>query len=697
MDVRCTCGMCQGGCAVVAQVEGGRLVGVSPDRDSPRRRLCPLGHSAPDSLYREGTRILHPLVRDGAHGHGKLRRTSWDEALDRAAELLRGVIERDGARALASYYGRGVLGMPVMTLGAGPDSPLRRLGSPNDFTCCSICNLASYVIAPQLCLGFSASQLHQDIEHADVVFVWGRNPLTDEGPQDMARRIREARARGARLVVIDPRQGEMGRLADQWVPVTPGSDGALALAMLKIIVEQGCCDREFVEHYTRGFEPLRAHLAALSLEHLSRCCGVSVEDICALAELFCSTTRICLVCYTGLEYAPGAIQSIRALYALWALTGKLDVPGGMLIKARAVPTTRPLPLPTGEGALPIGAREFPLGFSYSGHGQFSRVPHAVLEGEPYPVRGLLVFGGSPALSFPDRNRWRRSYQALDALVVTDLFMTEETRFADVVLPARSLYETARCISSGRTEPVIAPVGEARDDVLILADIARRLGVGEGLPRSEDELATWLDTRQADPATRASGGAWAGSSAPAGNGAPAYVTGELRADGKPGFPTPSGLFELASSALEDYGMEPLPVYRDVRELPGLGDARYPLTLTTGARDVARMGVLGPSLPAIARLRPAPVAQLSDEDAGALGIADKDEVRVETPFGSARFTAHVGGMARGAVHVPHGGGGALMAPAWREGGANQLTSLDVHDPISGFAVIKSLPCRVERVAG
>ena len=131
------------------------------------------------------------------------------------------------------------------------------------------------------------------------------------------------------------------------------------------------------------------------------------------------------------------------------------------------------------------------------------------------------------------------------------------------------------------------------------------------------------------------------------------------------------------------------------MPELQREAYPLTLTTGARSNNRMGVYGPSIPALARLEPAPCAELSEVDARELGVRDGDVVRVITPFGSGEHVARVGGMAAGAVHVPHGGGSAFMPAAWRCGSANNLTPLDVCDEVTGFPLIKDVPCRVELV--
>lgn len=682
MQKRAVCGMCQGACDVVVTVEGGRIARVRADADSERGRLCARGAFAPDALYGE-QRIMHPAVRDA--GTGELRRASWDEALGRAAELMRSVMDAGGPHAMASYFGRGVLGTPVMRLGKGPGSLLSRLGSRNDMSCASICFVSSNVVAPVSCLGLPASKIVPDVARSDIVVVWGQNPATEEGPQLLLRDIENAQARGARVVVVDPRRAGIGELADWWVPLTPGGDGALALALIKRVVESDRYDETFVREFTAGFEQLVRRVSSLDEGSLSTRCGVSCEDIEKLADLISSTDRAALITYTGVEYQPGAVAAGRALQTLWAITGKLDVVGGMYLDAYGASGFRFFEMP--EGAPPVGAREFPLFHAFRGEGQFCCFPSSVLEDDPYPVRGLLVVGGSPACSFPGEGKWRETYKRLDCLVVIDRFFTEETRFADVVLPAASLFETVRLrtssVGSEVLPRVVAPAGEARNDILVLSDMARLLGVGEGLPHDEDELAAWLSAGappQVERRERTYG---------------KFRTGALRADGKPGFPTESGKFEIYSPVLERAGFDPLPGLAICAVASAAQCETYPLVLTTGARSNNRMGVFGANIPALAKLEPSPCAELSEADARALGVGEGDAVRVVTPFGEGVHAAHVGGMATGAVHVPHGGGSSFMPTAWRDGSANALTSLDECDEVTGFPLLKTVPCRIERV--
>ena len=175
----------------------------------------------------------------------------------------------------------------------------------------------------------------------------------------------------------------------------------------------------------------------------------------------------------------------------------------------------------------------------------------------------------------------------------------------------------------------------------------------------------------------------------------YVTGGLRADGQPGFPTPSGKFEICSTLLEENGFTPYPEYTDIRSIPEMNDPAFPFIMTTGARSLHRMGVFGANLPGVAKVEPYPYMDLSPEDAKELGIDDGDWAQVTTPFGTGTFKTRLAGMTRHCIHIPHGGGSAYMPEAWKIGNVNELTSLDYNDPITGFPTMKSVPCRIEKI--
>lgn len=688
-----TCGFCQGGCKVVITLEDGTLTKVKADQDSPAGHVCPRGALVPRFLY-DDVRVKHPLIRVGARGEGEFREATWDEAFDHAAKLIRETADKHGARSLASYCGRGVLFNPVFRFSQGEEAFFKHMGSPNDMNCSSICNIASSTVVPFTTMGVPMGMQVPDVERSDYIVSWGKNSASDDGPQFMLKRIEAAQERGAKLIVIDPRQTGLGERADWWIPILPGTDGAFALAVLKVVIGEGSYDKEFVERWTIGFEDLKGYLDTLDTPTLCAQCGVSEKDIRRFTDLFTSTEKISLVSYIGLEYQLSAVQNARAIYTLWAITGKYDVEGGIYLDAWGLKERTLSDVPEDNPA--VGARDFPVFYGFTGVGQFNKIPQAILRDDPYPVRGLLVTGGSPALSFPECDTWHEAYAKLDCLIVVDRFFSEEMRYADVVFPATTLYESPRVHPSPEgpvfQDPVVPAVGESRYEVLVLGQLAQRLGFGESFPQAEEDLKEWFVRRPtpfAPPLSVAKSKERVYRK---------YVTGDMRADGKPGFPMPSGKFEISSSLLGKMGYHALPVYDDVRGLEGFDAQTWPLLMTSGARSMTRMGGLGGNLEGIGNgIDSVPLVDVNAEDAGAVGVADGDKVVVTTPYGSASFTARVCGVAKGAIHVPHGGGSSYMFEAWKNGAVNRLTSLDLCDPITGFPMIKSVPCRIEHAKG
>jgi len=257
-----------------------------------------------------------------------------------------------------------------------------------------------------------------------------------------------------------------------------------------------------------------------------------------------------------------------------------------------------------------------------------------------------------------------------------------------------LFEVPKAVSGPEgphiVEPLITPVGESKNDVLIMGAIAEKLGFGEKLPQTEEELREWLLSGTAPYAGDFGGG----SGKKQERHYKKYETGELRADGKPGFPTPSGKLEICSTILEENGFVPYPEYKDIRSIPELAGEEYTFTMTSGARSNNRMGVFGANLDGITAIEPYPLVDICAEDAKEIGIEDGDMVKVTTPFANGTFKAKIRGIARHAIHIPHGGGSAYMSEPWKHGNVNDLCSLDYADPMTGFVLIKSMPCKVEK---
>jgi len=708
------CGVCPAGCGVKVHFDGPRIARLTPLKGHPRGIVCPRGARAAEVIYSDD-RLRYPTRRVGPRGAGRFARISWDAAFERLVGAMLRIARDHGPEAMAIYTGRGnfELGLneafaPAGTAETSANAVLFPFGSPNTTGVGSLCYAARSMIAPRACFGAPIRETIEDLERAGLILVWGANPATDSPPTDL-RRLKHAKARGARVMVIDHRRGETARaVGAEWVAIRPGTDGALALGLLNVVIDEGLHDRYFVGRWTLGFKALAAYVTAFTPERVAAITGVAATTVRDLARAVAGARGCAILMYTGLEYADGGVQAIRAGWTLQAVCGHLDVPGGKLFKLPGRPRTRrtltePPPAPP-----PIGAAEYPLYYQTRREAHAGLLPRAILDGDPYPVRGLIVSGASLITAWPEPARWRKALAALDLLVVINRFPTADMAYADLALPATTLFETESYIAIDGVNDVflqhrrrlIPPRGEARNDYLIFAELARRLGHGGRWPESESAMiAAALDgtgitlddlrarpdgIRLAQPEMRYR----------------KYETGALRADGRPGFATPSGKFEIASSWLAEHGHAALPVYSEPSEGPRAAPAmarRYPLVLNTGARTQWAFRSQHLNIPSLIRMQPRPLVHLHADDARPRGIADGDPVTVATPRGAVRLWAKVDrDIKPGVVEVNMGGGGATGPAAWRRANVNDLTDPDNVDPLSGFPVFKALLCEVRRAA-
>ena len=690
-ELAAICGICPHGCWVRAYVNEGELVAVAADPDARFGNLCERGRLAPKIVY-SSDRIRTPLVRSGPKGKIEFRESTWDEALDRIAEQFMDIRNRYGAHALASYMGAGTL---EDGLSSFFKKVLEPFGSPNDIDCGSVCYVSSRILAPLTTFGIEADALTPDFENADSIILWGTNPLKD-GIPDKVKRIREARSKGALIIVVDPRRSGFARKADLWVPLLPGTDGALALALINIIIQRKWFVRGFVEQWTLGFDELASYASAFTPERTGKICGIDPALILRLAEAFAPGLRAAIDFYSGLEYAPSGVQNTRALYSLIALSGNLDIDGGLCI--HAYPHAIFNEYEYDPAIPPLGAREFPLFYALAGRAHISGLPDAVLHDDPYPVRGLLIVGGSPYLSYPDPARWKQVYDQLDFMAVVDRFMPEEAAWADVILPAATYYE----IDSYQLyrdhvrmrHRIIEPVVEARNDSMILSSIAERLGCGSSFPASEEEIVDRAFADRPELLRILKDGPGVARLPFAERRTLKYQSGHLRSDGKPGFPTPSGKFEFVSVLLGRHGYDGLPVYTDPRALSSADDDSL-LMLTTGARTRKRFNSQYLDLRELT-LNREPALEINAIDAVTRGIKNGDNVFLRTNLGEIVLEACVTtGICQGTVHAPFGGGSSRHHGLWRQAHVNSVIPSHVKDPISGYPVVKAVMCNVAKV--
>jgi anaerobic selenocysteine-containing dehydrogenase len=702
------CGICPGGCGVKVKLVDGKIENILPLKGHPTGVVCVRGVHSKEIVY-SNDRLRYPLGRVGKKGEGKFERISWDEALDRIAGAFQATKKKHGAEAVMSYFGRGSFETNLMdvfgTPGPGTQGTsgfLFPFGSPNNTGVSAVCFVSYGLFASIPTIGAPMQSTYSDIENTDLVVIWGANPPTDS-PPDKVHKILAAKKRGANVVVIDHMRSDIAKKATQWIGVRPGTDGALALSMLNVIINETLYDIEFVGNWTTGFEALREYVQQFPPEKAEKITRVPRKTIKELARSIARSEGASLFMYTGLEYSNSGVQNIRAVLSLWAITGHIDVPGGLVFRPRSPARFPHIRLDPPDGVKPIGADKYPFFCDLLKSAQFMEAPRAILKGDPYPVKALLIFGASILTSLPDPEMWKKCFKKLDFMVVYDRFMTADAMYADIVLPATTNYENLgyQRYPAGYCQlrqRVIEPIAEARSGYLVLTELAQKLGYGDRFPTTEEDRLKFafgsgpisLEELKAHPE---------GVGYDAGKQEyRKYAKGLLRKGGKAGFNTPSGKIELVSSLLEKYGYDGLPVYVEPIEGP-LGSPqllkKFPLVLNTGARLQSAFRSQHLNIPGLLKLQPRPQVLINPLDAEARGISNQDRVWVVSPRGRVGVWARVtDDVMTGQVEVNVGGGGPIQAEEWRHANANNVTDFENRDPISGFPVYKALLCEVKK---
>jgi anaerobic selenocysteine-containing dehydrogenase len=302
--------------------------------------LCTIGKHSADIVH-DPDRLRTPLRRTGPKGSAAFTPISWDEAMAEIAERLQTIKGENGPEACAIYTGRGSFDMalcdvfqPAEAAVSSASSILFPFGSPNTLGVGALCYVSFAMIAPHVTMGEMLITMDTDIDQAELIVIWGANPATDSPPLAHEQILR-ARARGAEIVAIDPRRTETARLAGaEWLPIRPGTDGALALGLIQVLLEEELYDEEFARDWTVGFADLGRMTQHYRPEIVENITGVPAADLRRLARRLAAARGACPIMYTGLEYSDSGVQAIRAVFTLWALAGQLDVPGGLLFRMK---------------------------------------------------------------------------------------------------------------------------------------------------------------------------------------------------------------------------------------------------------------------------------------------------------------------------------------------------------------------------
>lgn len=440
---RSICGICPAGCWVETGVQDGQLVDIRQDTGHPLGMICRRGTHAPEIVHSEH-RLRYPMKRVGPKGSHEFERISWDEAYDLVVEHLNRIKTESGPEAVSIYTGRGAFELslcdmfqPKGVAVSSASNVLFPFGSPNTMGVGALCYVSFAMIAPHVTMGRMLVNMFTDMENAELLVVWGANPATDSPPLDM-HRLEAAAKRGARIVVIDPRHTDTAkRTGAEWIPIRPGTDGALALGLIEVMIDEELYDETFADRWCHGFDELRTYTQHFRPEVVEEITGVPAPTVRSLARRIAHATGACPVMYTGLEYSNSGIQAIRAVLSLFALAGHLDVPGGigLAMLDTHFPINRSCNQPNPDLDLAVARQKFPVYSDYRGESHASGLVNSVLHGDPYRIRGLIVHGASLLTSWPQTAVWRETLSKLDFLVCIDRQLTADSAYADVVLPA----------------------------------------------------------------------------------------------------------------------------------------------------------------------------------------------------------------------------------------------------------------------
>jgi len=679
--IKSDCILCINSCGINAYVEDGKLVKVEGMKEHPisEGALCPRGKALPEWVYSKD-RLTHPLKKTPTGWE----RISWDDALDTIADNLKTIKKKYGAKGLAVYTGS--LGTENIELAAYAQRFRGVYGTPNLLSVEGNC-FRSRIMARQMTFG---GYPIEEPWNSKCIMVYGQN--MDQSRITVGAKLYKAMDEGTleTVVVIDPKHIPMANHGIH-LQLRPGTDTALTLGFLNVIIRENLQDQEFIDKYCLGFEELKEHVKAYTPEKVSEITWVPAEDIRKVARLFATSKPASIVPGTcSIDQHINGFQGNRIHSIMQAVTGNVDIPGGWV----SIPFIRLGDMRMTEISDPIGSEEHPLFRRFWGrtspYGQQMLFADAVLEKKPYPIKGLICTGGNPAVTLPDSERIREAMKALDFMVVSELFMTETAKLADIVLPACSflekggvgyVYGVTNCIPYAMLrKQIIEPIGESWPDWKIWTEIANRMGYQEFFPwKNEEEIIDFflgpsgLTREQLE------------NEHPEGT----YYAEKKYKQGK--YYTPSGKIELYSQTLAENGYDPIPKHVEPSKSPVSTPElfkKYPVILTTGSRVPEYTHSQLRGVPSLEKTAPEPIAEVHPETAAKYGLADGDMARVETTKGVIEIRiGTTEALHPDVFSIPHG---------WAKANANELTELSPRDPVTGYTEMKALLCRISKAA-
>lgn len=701
-EIKAACRNCHGGCSAIVTVEGGKVTKIRPDPDGPLNhgRMCVKGLRGIEILYHPD-RLQYPMRRTAERGAGKWEKISWDTAYEIMAEKLEGIIGRYGAESIAIGQGTGRHHFHHVPRFANT------LGTPNWFEPGFAQCFFPRVQVGMMTFGASPIADYYGDTMPACILVWGHNHEITSAGSECQFLIYDALKAGARMIVVDPRRTNLASKAEHWLCIRPGTDAALALGMLNIIIAEELYDKDFVDNWTYGFEALRERVAEYTPERVSEITWIPQAEILAAARMFATTGPATLEWGVAIENTPNTTQTVRAVSLLMAITGNYDVPGGWLEDLGILPAAdhNNHLLSEEQGKKRLGEKEYRVLAGNHNHFPSAHIPsihQALITGEPYPIKALMLFGNNGVISNGGAQKTYEATKKAEFIVCMDLFMTPMAELADLVLPAAAWMELneIHCAPDwGHTilvQKQVVRTGECKSDEEVFCELCSRMGLDYGAERPEDIYDEQL--RQA------------AKKYPQLDGLTFEKIKELnyiqipytyrKYEQRGGFPTPTGKVELYSTVLEKLGYDPLPYFEEPPESPYSTPEVYlefPLVLTTGGRVPGYFCSEQRQIASLRKLRPDPVVEMHPETAVKYGISDGDWVWIESPRGkiTQRASVHEGIDPR-VINCEYGWWFPERPGPEHgcfESNANVLTTMEgPYDPCMGTYQLRGLLCRI-----
>lgn len=683
-------------CGIKAVVKDGKIVNIEARENYPNSPMCAKGVATIQELY-DPERLLYPMKRTTPKGSPDpgWERISWDEAYDTIVKNLNDIKDKHGADKVMFYCGDPKEPRPAMQRLA------YTFGSPNYGNESSTCAWAP-TLASLLTFGIGGMG-SAPTDKSKLCILWSKNPAWSE--PHLFGKLRKAKENGTKFIVVDPRvTPTVEHIGDVHLQLRPGTDGALALGMMNVLINEKLYDHDFVENWVHGFSELKEYVQDFSPEKVAKITGVPADKIIEATRLFGKEKPATwLGSAAPTVHSSNAVQNHRGILSFMALTGNLDVEGGITFP------TEPLPFDMFAGnrefnrctdLLPkiedkrLDTEYVPVWAHYFDEIQTNFMPEYVRDGQ---IKAVVMVGGN-AMMWPQSNEYQKAIEQMDFSVAADYYIRPWTHnYMDIVLPAAMPYERMAALAVfGRRvflrEPIIEPLGEAKPDWNWLFELGSRLCSPEEFFNGSEEAAvdSLLQTVVGKGVQNFKGKPEGVFFPPAGpNKFKKYELGLMRKqDGKPGFNTKTGKVEIFSTVLEQYGFDPLPTYKEPLESP-LSTPElakdYPLVMNTGSRVPMYTHSKLRNIPWLRNLMPVPLVRLSPDNAKKRGIKDGDKVILSSPYGKITVFAEVTNIVKpGVIDIYHG---------WSQANVNELIPRNF-DPISGFPPFKEGLCQVTK---